>query len=167
MAIKTPMAYPPPSSGQSRHLAWSGHSVVATWLLYSYAVIAIKHAWVKDGRLHIVGVSHIRLSKKFKLRKARIARPLSSQSWTIRRIWCQRGEDAWCQQGEGKNLTERWDKSAFQTVECCASVMIFTVMCQLWLKSCRATDEESKSGRMVCKKEWHRRVRCKIVGKKE
>ena len=24
--------------------------------------------------------------------------------------------------------------------------MIFTVLCQLWMKSCRATDEESKSG---------------------
>ena len=48
--------------------------MVATWLLYSCAVIAIKHAWVKGRRLHIIGVSHIWLSKKFKLRKARVAK---------------------------------------------------------------------------------------------
>ena len=155
MAIKTPMAYPPPSSGQSRHLAWSGHFVVATWLLYSYAVIAIKHAWVKDGRLHIVRVSHIRLSKKFKLRKARVARPTLSQSWTIRRTWCQWGEDAWCQRGEGKKsdgvLRQKCSSDCWVLCQCHDFYSDVPVVVEKLY-----VEQQMKIvnwGRMVCKKE--------------
>ena len=44
---------------------------------------------------------------------------------------------------KGKILQSVETKVVFRLL----SVMIFTVLCQLWLKSCRATDEESKLGK--------------------